>query len=78
MPFQKFANVSKHRLLTRGALIGAATVRERDPSGSFEYAIVFLKLRTKLAARLARKKRLVLLPEPLAATSTPRKLDPVS
>ena len=27
-PLQKFANVSRNRLLTRAALIGAATVRE--------------------------------------------------
>jgi hypothetical protein len=32
-PFQKVANESKHRLLTREALIGAATVRERSAAG---------------------------------------------
>jgi hypothetical protein len=38
--FHKYANVSKHRLLTRAALIGV------EGAESLEYATVFLKPRT--------------------------------
>jgi hypothetical protein len=36
-PFQKFANVSRNRLLTRAAPIGAATVRERSSRDTRPY-----------------------------------------
>jgi len=48
--FQKFANVSKNRLLTRTARNRAATVKGAVAA---EYETAFMKRCTKLAARTA-------------------------
>ena len=37
MSFRKFADVSRHRLLTRAALIGASTVREWSSRNTLAY-----------------------------------------
>jgi hypothetical protein len=49
----KYADVSKHRLLTGPAPIGATTVGAE----SLEYATEFLKPRTKLAAQAKSRER---------------------